>query len=360
MSAPLVSVVIPCLNAGKMLRPTLESVVRQTHPALEIVFVDNGSTDGSVEVAEEILGAGARPFRIVACPERGASSARNFGYRFVSGAYVQWLDADDSLDTDKIALQVDALEAAPRADIAYCDFTMRVRLRDGPRNDERRTIGQEGGDQVFFSLAIWRPPHSFLLRRGAADRLTWNQDCPFGEDIEYICTAALMGMRFIHVPGAHAVYHIWSTEQATGRFEHSVDRVRKLEPVFGRLRALAQALPRGAVSERAWTLLDQDWRVWKLPRGSITMSKIDGRRVRLQQHATGRSLELRPREADVVNAVIDVGLGFPTHWFAQRIAKPPATDDFVFIVRTVQKLARAGMMVEVTQSEKGEANANPI
>ena len=113
MSAPLVSVIMPCFNAGPMLSPALNSVIGQTYPALEIIFVDNASTDGSGRVAEGIFASQSRPHRIVRCETPGANVARNFGYGFATGGYVNWMDADDLMDSDKIARQVAALEASP-------------------------------------------------------------------------------------------------------------------------------------------------------------------------------------------------------------------------------------------------------
>src|SRR3954465_9708172 len=123
-SAKLVSVIIPCRNGGPMLRPALLSVLDQSHPNLEIVFVDNCSTDASPAVAREVAQTTTRPFQITSCPEPGVNNARNFGYGFAHGDYIQWLDAGDALDRDKIALQIAALERDPAADIAYGDWTL--------------------------------------------------------------------------------------------------------------------------------------------------------------------------------------------------------------------------------------------
>jgi CDP-glycerol glycerophosphotransferase len=102
-----------------MLRPALLSVIEQSYAHIEIIFVDNGSTDGSRATAEEIAKTPTRPLKVTICSEPSANNARNFGYRFARGDFVQWMDADDALDRNKIALQVAALEHDPSADIAY-------------------------------------------------------------------------------------------------------------------------------------------------------------------------------------------------------------------------------------------------
>src|SRR4051812_14036077 len=92
MSAPLVSILIPCRNAEPWLAATLESALAQTHPATEIILVDDGSTDGSLELAHSFA---ARGVRIATQANAGASAARNHAFRESRGEFIQFLDADD-------------------------------------------------------------------------------------------------------------------------------------------------------------------------------------------------------------------------------------------------------------------------
>lgn len=80
---------MPCFNAGRMLRAALASVLAQTHPNLQVIFIDNNSTDGSLEIAREIATGSARPFTVTSCQAQGVNHARNRGYGFVRGDYVQ-------------------------------------------------------------------------------------------------------------------------------------------------------------------------------------------------------------------------------------------------------------------------------
>src|SRR5436305_13151606 len=105
---PLVSVIMPCFNAGRMLRPALASVFGQTYANLELIFVDNNSTDGSLATAREMAASAGRPATITACATQGVNHARNHGYALARGDYLQWIDADDAMPPDKIALQIAA------------------------------------------------------------------------------------------------------------------------------------------------------------------------------------------------------------------------------------------------------------
>jgi glycosyltransferase involved in cell wall biosynthesis len=99
--AAFVSVIMPCFNAGPMLRPALRSVLTQSHPDIEVIFVDNNSTDGSAEVARDVLAKADPPFTLVSCPEQGVNRARNLGYTHARGDFIQWMDADDGMNRDK-------------------------------------------------------------------------------------------------------------------------------------------------------------------------------------------------------------------------------------------------------------------
>jgi len=138
-----------------MLRPAMLSVITQSYPNIEIIFVDNNSTDGSMDVAVEVKRNTTRVIHITKCSAPGANNARNWGYGLAGGEFIQWMDADDRLDPDKIALQVAALEQHPADNIAYGDWTAH-RIEPGkPQFEKRRSLCQVS-DQVHRTLAgIW-------------------------------------------------------------------------------------------------------------------------------------------------------------------------------------------------------------
>src|SRR5262245_30502130 len=95
---PLVSVVMPCYNARRWVAKAIDSCLAQTYPNIEVVVVDDGSTDGSVEILEQF---GSR-ILLEKGPNRGACHARNRGIELSRGAYLQFLDADDVSLPEKI------------------------------------------------------------------------------------------------------------------------------------------------------------------------------------------------------------------------------------------------------------------
>jgi glycosyltransferase involved in cell wall biosynthesis len=120
VSSVLVSVVIPCYNAEEWIAETIASVVKQTHQALEIIVVDDGSTDRTAEIASRSLEQSPFPHRILQQANSGAAAARNQGWRASNGTWLQFLDADDLIEPQKIEIQV--VRCAENVDVVYSDW----------------------------------------------------------------------------------------------------------------------------------------------------------------------------------------------------------------------------------------------
>jgi glycosyltransferase involved in cell wall biosynthesis len=101
-----VSVIIPCYNVARYLQRCLEHVFAQTYRDIEVIAVNDGSTDDSLAVLRAMEPQSPFPFRIIDQPNQGAPAARNAGLALACGTYVQFLDADDVLLPGKIASQV--------------------------------------------------------------------------------------------------------------------------------------------------------------------------------------------------------------------------------------------------------------
>jgi len=115
MNTPSVSVIIPAHNAQRFLAEAIESVLAQSHPLVECIVVDDGSTDQTAEVA----GRYGDRVRYLHQENAERSAARNNGLSRATGDYVCFLDADDYLAPDKIAEQLAFLEAHPEYDAVY-------------------------------------------------------------------------------------------------------------------------------------------------------------------------------------------------------------------------------------------------
>ncbi len=113
---PLVSCVVPVFNGALYLTEAIESIEAQTWRPIEIIVVDDGSTDGTPGI---IAGPGGR-VRALGQPNRGPSAARNAGMAIASGEFVAFLDADDLWAPDKLARQMARFEALAGLDVSLC------------------------------------------------------------------------------------------------------------------------------------------------------------------------------------------------------------------------------------------------
>jgi glycosyltransferase involved in cell wall biosynthesis len=209
-----VSVVIPCFNAGRWIGATLASVAGQTLPALEIIVVDDGSTDGSAEVARRAVPG----VRLVQTEHSGPSRARNIGTGLAQGNFIQYLDADDLLASDKLARQVHALERS-EADVAYGDWSALVMREDGGAEPEPRVSHQMGDDpEIALFTDFWCPPAAYLFRREVVEATGgWNEQLPVIQDARFVLDCALHGARFVYSGGVAAYYRVHSGDSLSTR-----------------------------------------------------------------------------------------------------------------------------------------------
>ncbi|MGE0704979.1 MAG: glycosyltransferase family 2 protein [Vicinamibacterales bacterium] len=106
---PLVSILIPAYNAERWLESTIQSALAQTWPSVEVIVVDDGSTDSTLAVARSLR---SPLVKVVTQRNQGAPAARNRALEHAQGDYVQWLDADDLLAPAKISEQMRAAAEA--------------------------------------------------------------------------------------------------------------------------------------------------------------------------------------------------------------------------------------------------------
>ena len=125
---PLISVIIPCYNGAAYLAEAVASIRRQDYPAVEIIIIDDGSTDDSAAVAATLDGDDLQYFHQ---QNLGAPGARNTGLKKASGGVISFLDADDVWSDNKLEVQMSLLNVHPEAGIVVgYSQTMQLTSRD--------------------------------------------------------------------------------------------------------------------------------------------------------------------------------------------------------------------------------------
>lgn len=203
----LVSIIIPCYNATRFLRYALDSALAQTYDALEIVVVNDGSTD-DFETAIAPYRADAR-VKIVSQENRGLSAARNRGIHEARGEYLKFLDADDWLRRDAISKQRATFETQPELGFVYCDV-QHADAQGKPLDDysvakTRRVLN---GD-ILPSLLVggYFTPNTVLVPRRVLDRVgLFDETLTAREDYELWMRIVCEGYAAYFVPEKLAYY----------------------------------------------------------------------------------------------------------------------------------------------------------
>lgn len=212
---PLVSVIIPAYNSSTFLADAVNSATRQTYRAIEIIIVNDGSSDDTGRIADRFAAEDAR-IRVIHKANGGLSAARNTALEVARGEFVSFLDADDALLSEKIEHQVAFLRANPECDLVYSDYY----IADASLSPiGLRTPGTPPipfGD--LFVLRNWFPPVVPLLRVSLARRVgSFDQSLKAAEDWDYWTRCAAAG-RFGYLPGAVAIYR-FHRQQMSREFE---------------------------------------------------------------------------------------------------------------------------------------------
>ena len=197
----LVSVIVPVRDRPRLLQEAVVSVLAQTYRPLEVVIVDDGSTDETGLVADRLVADNPAEVRALHVANGGPGRAREAGRGVARGEFIQYLDSDDLLLPRKLEWQVEALVCEPEAGVAY-GWTSYVRAGKDP--DERRPWRRTGEriERMFpsFLESRWWGTSTPLYRRSVTDAAgpwsdLWNE-----EDWEYDCRVAALDVRLAYVP----------------------------------------------------------------------------------------------------------------------------------------------------------------
>jgi glycosyltransferase involved in cell wall biosynthesis len=205
MANPDASILIPCRNARATLAATLESALAQDGIEKEIIVVDDGSTDGSLDVAK---GYEARGVRVIEGPRINASAARNRALRESRARYVQFLDADDLLGADKIRRQIDELRKCPGFVASARWGRFREAMADAVFADDSQLHDwTPAGWLLAHCSGQMMHPGAWLVPRDVAEAAgPWDESLTLNDDGEYFARVVAASQGIKCVPEAVSYY----------------------------------------------------------------------------------------------------------------------------------------------------------
>jgi len=217
---PLVSIGIPCFNSAQWLAQAIDSALAQTLTEKEVIVVDDGSKDESVMIAKTF---GDR-IQLIVTENRGGNHARNCALQAARGEWIQFLDADDYLEPDKITQQFAEAGDGADADVIYSPTW----IEDlGKKTREPSAIDIQL--DLYCQWLAWQIPQTggALWRKSTLDSIGgWKEGQPCCQEHELYLRALEAGLRFRFAPTPHAVYRIWSEQTVCRRDPRQVIRIR--------------------------------------------------------------------------------------------------------------------------------------
>ena len=228
-SDPTVSVIIPAYNCQRYIAEALESALHQTYAPLEVIVVDDSSTDQTLEIARGFAQA-----RCVSQLHAGAGQARNRGAALARGALLAFLDADDRWPLNKLSRQVEALRLQCDLDMV---FGCVQQLHAGAEWEEGITK-PEGSTSLLMPGLI---AGTMLIRREAFDRVgKFKAEWKVGEFIDWYGRAADLGLRSACLPDLLLWRRIHTTNQGIVERASLSDYAKVIKACLDRRRASAR------------------------------------------------------------------------------------------------------------------------
>ena len=221
------SIIVPCHNGARFLAEALDSALAQTHPAVEVIVVD----DGSIDDTPSVLGRYAGRVRVIRQRNRGPSAARNAALDVARGDYVAFLDADDRFLPDKVARQAGVLDARPDVGLVYSGW----RFIDEDGRVLRGEGTPRGEGDLLPALLLGNPIHplaAVVRRTLVAEAGGFDESLRGCEEWDLFLRLSRRGMRWASVEAVLGEYRIHPAQSHGQTRMMFASAIRVLEAFF--------------------------------------------------------------------------------------------------------------------------------
>lgn len=211
MLNPKVSIIIPVYNKVAFVRESIESALGQSYPNIEVVLVNDGSTDGSLAILQEFKANNPDNIVLIDQINGGVSQATNAGIAASSGDFIQFLDADDLMSSDKIHHQVEFLNSKPRGAMASSEWvSFSGNIESFNRFNLKIFKDYNFGIEMLIDLydrsemmqpGVFLTPRSVILAAGP-----WDENLTINQDGEFFCRVMLQCKGIFFEPRGKVYY----------------------------------------------------------------------------------------------------------------------------------------------------------
>lgn len=231
---PVVSVIIPVYNGERFLREAVQSVLDQQYEPVEIVIVDDGSTDGTEAVARSL----PETVRYLRQTNQGPAAARNRGIEHAQGSVIAFADADDLWPANKLALQLPYLLRDPKIEIVLG----RIQQVRWSESGAGQTVAEEFAEPAF-SVNLG----SALVRKSVFERVgLFDETMRYSEDVDWFMRAREAGAEIVTLDAVTLLYRQHDENMTRGKSTSELNVLKALKRSLDRRRersGFAAALP---------------------------------------------------------------------------------------------------------------------
>lgn len=201
MNLPVITVIMPCFNAGNYLSAGIDSVLSQSFRDWELIIIDDGSSDDSLSIARKYA-VEDRRIKVLSQKNLGACVARNRGILEAQGAFIKFLDADDVLDKDCLATQLGQMQSLESDEIPFGDYDYIDSNGEVLSSYEFKYLDDLKDDPIFFFYNHWEVLISSPLHRTEAIRGIggFDEKLKRGQESDFHFRLALSGINFVYCP----------------------------------------------------------------------------------------------------------------------------------------------------------------
>jgi len=226
----LISVIIPVYNGEKTIRETIESVLNQTFSDFELIVINDGSQDLTLDIIANIEDT---RLKIFSYPNAGQAVSRNRGFSHASGEFIAFLDADDLWIPDKLESQLKALQEHPNAAVAYSWTNFIDEMGHYLCNSSNRTVNGDAYAELLLYNFLDSGSNPLIRRQALAQVGGFDKELVPAEDWDmYLRLAARY--HFVAVPLPQILYRVSTNSQSTNVSKLEAVSVMVLEQAYKR------------------------------------------------------------------------------------------------------------------------------